>query len=388
MTERDTQHLRALRRELIERFPVLPTRYWADFLGSALVGWTAFGVAAVVPWTSRWLPVALVAFVVAAMALLRAGYFVHEIAHQRRALPGFELAWNLIVGLWILVPSFMVDAHGDHHRLSTYGTARDPEYERVARFSRPVLVANVAVMLIVGPALALRFAVLAPLSWVFPPLRALVIGRLSALATNERYRNEHLDGSSARVVALEIAATAVVWSVIGAWYAGAIGTRLLLTWYVIVSIAFVSNQIRTLVAHAYEGTGDTLSFAEQVADSVTVHGPWWLTGIVYPVGTQHHALHHLAPSLAYHALPDAHRWLTAQGTPASYRAAERRGLIDAVAQLWARAHSAGARLVPGSHPVALRTGARRVHQATAQPGGFVGHGVLVHVEPPSESGRR
>ena len=79
------------------------TVYWADMLGSALIGYAAlFATMALT------LPLALVTSVVAILALYRAGSFIHELTHIKKgAVKGFRFAWNLIVGVPLMVPSFM-----------------------------------------------------------------------------------------------------------------------------------------------------------------------------------------------------------------------------------------------------------------------------------------
>src|SRR3546814_4542941 len=72
----------------------------------------------------------LVAAVVAVVALYRAGSFIHELTHLRKnALPGFRLACNILVGVPLLIPSFMYEGiHSLHHNRTKYGTVEDPEY--------------------------------------------------------------------------------------------------------------------------------------------------------------------------------------------------------------------------------------------------------------------
>ena len=77
---------------------------------------------------SGWL--ALVAGLVAMLALYRAGSFIHELTHIKQgAVRGFQPAWNLLVGIPLLIPSFMYEGvHNQHHAKTYYGTANDPEY--------------------------------------------------------------------------------------------------------------------------------------------------------------------------------------------------------------------------------------------------------------------
>ena len=76
--------------------------YWADMLGSALLGYGALALTLTAGSTL----VAVVAGIVAVLALYRAGSFIHELTHLKpSAVPGFRLVWNLLVGMPLLVPS-------------------------------------------------------------------------------------------------------------------------------------------------------------------------------------------------------------------------------------------------------------------------------------------
>ena len=79
--------------------------YWADMLGSAALGYGALALTIVADST----PVAIVAAVVSILAIYRAGSFIHELTHLKpNAIPGFRLAWNAIIGVPLLAPSFML----------------------------------------------------------------------------------------------------------------------------------------------------------------------------------------------------------------------------------------------------------------------------------------
>ena len=99
--------------------------YWADMLGSVALGYAALFTTMALSW-----PLALVSGIVAVLALYRAGSFIHELTHIKKgAVKGFRFAWNLIVGVPLLVPSFMYEGvHNQHHAKRYYGTVDDPEY--------------------------------------------------------------------------------------------------------------------------------------------------------------------------------------------------------------------------------------------------------------------
>jgi len=73
----------------------------------------------------------------------------------------------------------------------------------------------------------------------------------------------------------------------------------------------VINQVRTLVAHLWENEGEPMSVTAQYLDTVNVPPPTLLPALWAPVGLRYHALHHLLPSVPYHALGEAHRRLSA-----------------------------------------------------------------------------
>src|SRR5262249_15127429 len=98
------------------------------------------------------------------------------------------------------------------------------------------------------------------------------------------------------------------------------------------------NWVRTMAAHGYRNTGDTMSFVEQIEDSNTVIGNPLLTGLMFPVGLRYHCLHHLFPALPYHSMGVAHRRLMAE-LPADspYRMTIRGGLLETAIDLWRNA---------------------------------------------------
>ena len=73
--------------------------YWADMIGSALVGYGSLAGAILVDSSLA----AIALGVLSVLALYRALLFIHEISHFRNgALPGFRTAWNVFVGVPML----------------------------------------------------------------------------------------------------------------------------------------------------------------------------------------------------------------------------------------------------------------------------------------------
>ena len=147
-----------------------PGIYWPDMLLSALLGYAALAGAILLanPW------VAALFGMFAALALYRALLFIHELTHiHRDALPGFRFAWNLLVGIPMLTPSFMYEhVHTLHHARTRYGTVEDPEYLPLGLMKPWSLPLFLLISLLLPVALLLRCAVLVPLGVIMPPLRA------------------------------------------------------------------------------------------------------------------------------------------------------------------------------------------------------------------------
>lgn len=307
--------------------------YWTDFLGSALLGYAALLTAIMVNAPGM----VIVSAVVAIAALYRAGSFIHELTHIRhRELPWFRFAFNAVVGIPLLVPSFMYEGvHQLHHARTRYGTTQDPEYLPLA-LMKPWTVPLFVVLAAFGPiVLFVRFALLTPLSFLIPPLRTLVVERYSGLVINPDFRRRAPEGEAKRQwywqeIAASIWANALLIAVV----TNIVPLRSFLIFLAIFSATIVFNQIRTLVAHLWENDGEVISTTAQFLDSVNVPPPNMIAGLWAPVGLRFHATHHLLPSVPYHALGEAHRRLVAQLAPESiYNKASYNGLPGLVYRL-------------------------------------------------------
>jgi len=312
-----------------------PWIYWTDMLLSAALGYAALLGAIVEPSV----PLALMFGVIAMLALYRASMFIHEITHLKHSqVPGFRLGWNLIVGIPLMVPSFMYEGvHNLHHARTRYGTAEDPEYLPLALMKPWTLPAFVLVSLLAPIALLFRYAVLAPLSILIPPLRRVVVAKYSGLQINPSFERRPPEGELRRWW-LWLEAGASLWSIalLTLVASGAVPLRALLIFLGIAAGLTLINQVRTLVAHLWENEGEPMTVTAQYLDTVNVPPPGVLPLLWAPVGLRYHALHHLIPSLPYHSLTEAHRRLARALDPDSpYHRANYRSLTGLLVKIGA-----------------------------------------------------
>ena len=149
---------------------------------------------------------------------------------------------------------------------------------------------------------------------------------------NPAYRRDYDEAArSAGRWTQEIAACLLVWTVAYLWWVEIIPASALFKTYLVFLAWIGANQVRTLTAHKYGLDGETSSHVQQMLDSNTFANGWILPELWAPVGLRYHALHHVLPSLPYHAMGDAHRRLMqCLPTDSPYRQTLQSGLWAAI----------------------------------------------------------
>jgi fatty acid desaturase len=314
--------------------------YWPDLALTVFATYGGLFAAVFVDGIARVAPAAVLI-----LALYRGVSFIHELAHLRGTdLPGFRLAWNALIGVPFLVPSLLYEGvHNLHHAKQRYGTAADPEYAPLSRRSSLYIAGFVAIALLAPLGAFLRFAVLAPASWLWPALRRDVVARFSSMTINPAFRRDDLERSASRQwVAQEIACWVWSWLLVVLAIASPRGVQFVLAGVLAMSAVALINQLRTLVAHAWTNDGATMSFTAQFHDSISVPPPAVLPALWAPVGLRYHALHHLLPRIPYHGLAEAHRRLAAHlPAEAGYDRVSHQSLNAAVGALLQRSRTTG-----------------------------------------------
>jgi fatty acid desaturase len=282
---------------------------------------------------------AVAGFAAAAFALYRASYFNHELAHHSRRLPGFEFVWNLVIGIPLLIPSFLYSDHRNHHSNEAFATGYDaeylPEHLRNARGAAALL----ALAFVLPFIYIVRFAILVPAGWVSPAIRHWVDVRASSLGLLGLSRRAAPTANELKTLRRqEVTCFCYILAVGALLLTGIIPLQLAIQVYAVIVCMLVLHGMRIMVGHRYKtddaGTHDRI---DQVEDSFnfTASGP--IIKAFLPVGFHLHALHHLFPNIPYHNMPEAHRRITTfLPSNSTYHMAESRSYFAEVARFIVR----------------------------------------------------
>lgn len=350
------------RRIVGEYFQPNPWIYWPDFLATMFVGIVTFGLVrypellADNPWwriealaASTWWhwPATIALFVVSSLAYYRASLFIHELVHIRAGeFRAFRIVWNLLCGIPFLIPSFVYYTHLDHHRRKHYGTKEDGEYIPLATMPTRQILFYLSQVLVIPIVAVVRWGVLTPLTWVSPYVRDWVHQHASSMIMDPKYIRPLPTKKALRMIRFqEVLCMLVVWGIALKLTTGIGMTNRVLPWTFLVQlyctgVFIVSiNALRTLGAHRWTHDGlREMTFVEQMLDSVNYPYNPVVGGLWAPIGLRFHALHHIFPTMPYHALAKAHKRLM-RDLPADspYRQTEARSLSEVIATLWRRA---------------------------------------------------
>jgi len=309
-----------------------PVVYWVDLLASAALAWGATVVYFLAEPVSGW---QLIGLVLASIGFYRAGTFMHEIIHMPSGvLMNFRRAWNVLIGVPLMMPWILYKNHIGHHSRAHFGTPADGEYLPLASAPlRETLLYLVKLPILPLMVLA-RFAIAAPLSWVIPPLREWLLTRASAYASNPYYAKRFPKRDERHLVIVEVACLAwILFWIAMTWFGPVEAVHWLMAW-VLHAATLGINWVRNLAAHRYDNHGEPLSHLAQLQDAVNITGQTWLTVWLFPVGLRYHALHHLFPGLPYHSMGEAHRRLMARfGEDSPYASANHPSFFQVVGAL-------------------------------------------------------
>lgn len=343
------------RRIVGDFFTPNPWIYWPDFLLSWSIGVALFVLTAsphLVTTDPAWQwPIRIVCFVVSSLLYYRCVLFIHELMHIRATeFTAFRFVWNMLCGIPFLVPSFVYYTHIDHHRRRLYGTKRDGEYIPLARLPAWQLVLYASQILVVPPLAVVRFGVLTPLTWFSSTIRDWVHRHASSMIMDPAYIRPLPTKRTLRIMRLQevlcflwILFIALRLTVLqGGMFKELMPMTFLLHAYLTGVFILTVNALRTLGSHRWTSGGGQMTFVEQMLDSINYPKNPAIGELWAPVGLRFHALHHIFPTMPYHALATAHKRLIRDLPPDSpYRGCNSNSLTEVLGTLWHRARASG-----------------------------------------------
>ena len=337
-----------------EYFTPNPWVYWPDFLLSMAIGIGAFmlvGLPEILTTNIAWhWPIRIVGFLVSSLLFYRCALFIHELVHIRDGeFMAFRFVWNILCGIPFLVPSFLYYTHLDHHRRKHYGTQEDGEYIPLASQPAWQIVYYLSQVLVIPVLAVIRFGLLTPLTWISRPIRDLVHRRASSMIMDPSYIRPLPTPKTLRIIRLqEVLCFLWIWFIVfrmtmsfGLVFDGPLPIWFLVHVYLMALFIVGINAIRTLGAHRWTNPGGgEMNFVDQMLDSVNYPKNPLIGALWAPVGLRFHALHHIFPTMPYHALAEAHRRLI-RDLPADspYRKCSADSLADVIGTLWQRARA-------------------------------------------------
>ena len=213
----------------------------------------------------------------------------------------------------MLAPSPFYSAHHrDHHSHRLYGTKQDPEYI-VNCFRRGDLLSLIGYfgLVLIFPVLVTVRFIVAPITFVHPRLREFVLTRCSSLMMNPNYVRRVNARDRKRITMVELLCCLRAAAIPGAVLLGYHDwTRIPLLYALGVSV-LLFNQMRLIADHHFSGDGDSMTPSEHYRDSCNFTQASFFTWLFFPYSIRYHALHHLFPSMPYHNLRAADRYLMA-----------------------------------------------------------------------------
>ena len=335
-TQAERQWIRTAHAQVADLFARRPVVYWIDLLLSAALAWAATVFYFRADPASGW---QIAGLIVAGIFFFRAGTFMHEIIHMGRGeMTAFKRAWNLLIGIPLLMPWILYRNHIEHHSRAHFGTPRDGEYLPLGAAPVRETIKYLFQIPLLSLLALVRFGLAGPLSRLSPKAREWLLANGSAYVSNPYYRKAfpHKERAHLRRVEWLAFGWILVWLTLTVF--GPVEPVHWLMAWVLHAWTLGLNWVRNLAAHSYANRGQTMSHLAQLEDSINITGQTWLTAWLFPVGLRYHALHHLFPGLPYHNMGTAHRRLMAEFGPDSpYAVANHDNYFKVVARLFRRA---------------------------------------------------
>lgn len=299
--------LKELTPQMHSFYKVNPLIYWADFLSTVFLGNIFLYSASKESLLSL---EQIIYIILSSFFLFRATVFIHENFHFGNKIRGFSLCYNLFHGFLHKLPSYCYKPHVYHHSVKTYGTIKDPEYDLI--IDRPVFTLFIPFfsMAFLPIFSFIRYGI-TPIILPFISSRGRdwVYSHISTLVMNLKFkRNKPSQKEKSEWWIQDFMCFIYNLAIILLILFGGLPSNILIVWFFVMYIVYLLNFYRVVTSHTYLTRFNKTNFKQQILDSSTViFMP--ISFILYPLGLQYHALHHMYPNIPYHNLNKAHKFL-------------------------------------------------------------------------------
>ncbi len=294
--------------DIAKRFRAVKTPiYWFDFFAT----YTLFVVSMYLANTSSVSLFLTIHILIAALSFYRCACFLHEIVHFPKQLAIFSVAWNALIGIPFLIPSYFYWGHKRHHNKTSYASNEDPEYRH---FSSEPLVKTCTYLLhpfISLPVLLVRFSFFVPASFLSPKIKIWLNQYASTIAIRYPMNVQALPHMSVMDNVSQIICSVWALLVLSLLISEFIPFHTFVVFYSVTVLAQVINVIRTMVSHKYKHnvatrSGSIESSLTQFYDSYNHDKGGFINILWAPIGLGYHALHHMFPFIPYHSISKCH----------------------------------------------------------------------------------
>lgn len=301
-----------LNKAILDLTQINAKKFWVYLLSATIIGWSALFTLTLAESLTIWTKVLL--YLTATVALFHASAFTHELAHIKAGeMKLFRFMWNALVGCPLSIPEFIYGPNHLVHHGKKYGTIDDSEYVPFTKTGVAGILAFVGFSSVLVFQGVVRFMVLAPLSFIVPGFRKVVLKNFSFMGMKFQFQRElSTDKRELRLWALaDLGACMYLWGFTALMISGVLPWTFAIYWTATIAGFAFLNAIRTIGGtHFYQSRGETtIKWTEQQFDSIDIVGGGILTKLFFPVGTQHHLTHHLFPRIPYHNLAKARKRL-------------------------------------------------------------------------------
>jgi fatty acid desaturase len=209
------------------------------------------------------------------------------------------------------VPAYSHTTHIYHHRLATFGTELDPEYELWSERPWWFLARPLVLSLLYPLFLILRFGLL-PLIFGLLPLQSQrwIHKSLSTFVMNLKFERPYSLPDFQRMRREDLFCSVYFLALLATVFLASIPLQIFVIMYLQIILISWLNTYRALVAHRYSGvaTKDEDPIQAMLSDSVVIEGCWY-SELWAPNQLRFHSTHHLLPGIPYHNLKKAHEKL-------------------------------------------------------------------------------